>query len=165
MFRGIIAGLILIVILLSVMACGGNNTQSLTPIKAKWIAAKTVASTVSILASEVEGNKMTHFKLNTPDGDLAFMAYELGTDKYVRSNICPPCRSVGFSLKGDVLVCDTCATTFNAKTGEGIAGACADFPKAAVPYQVTEGSITMEEMRCSPPTRIPSSLACHKRMG
>ncbi|MFC1917696.1 Fe-S-containing protein [Chloroflexota bacterium] len=144
MFRRITAGLILIAITLSVMACSGNNTQSLTPIKAKWITTKTVESTVSIPASEVESNKMTHFKFNTPNGDLAFMAYELGVEKHVRSNICPPCRSIGFSLKGDVLVCDTCATTFNAKTGEGITGACADFPKAAVPYKVIEGNMTME---------------------
>jgi len=71
------------------------------------------------------------------------MAYELGGKLYVRANACPPCWSVGFSLQRDILVCDTCRTTFKAKTGDGIEGACVDFPKASVPYEITDGNIVM----------------------
>ena len=77
-------------------------------------------------------------------GDMAFMAYELGGEVHVRANVCPPCRSIGFSLQKNILVCDTCRTTFEAKTGEGIEGACVDFPKASVPYEVTDGNIVMK---------------------
>jgi nitrite reductase/ring-hydroxylating ferredoxin subunit len=99
---------------------------------------------VSIPLSEVEDNKIVHFNLAAPDGDIAFMAYELGGEVHVRSNVCPPCRSIGFALWKDILVCDTCRTTFEAKTGEGIGGACMDFPKASVPYELKNGNLVMK---------------------
>ncbi len=73
------------------------------------------------------------------------MAYVLDGEISVRANVCPPCRSIGFSLEEAVLICDRCATTFAAKTGKGIEGACVDFPKASVPYEVNGGNITMED--------------------
>jgi len=100
---------------------------------------------VSIPVSEVEDNWNIHFKLNIADGNQNFMAYTVDGKTYVRANVCPPCRSVGFSLQGNILVCDTCKTTFEAKTGDGIKGACVDFPKAAVPYEITDGNIVMSE--------------------
>ena len=74
---------------------------------------------------------------------MNFMAYTLDGEIYVRANVCPPCRSIGFSLEEDILICDRCATTFKAKTGDGIKGACVDFPKASVPYEITDGNIVM----------------------
>ena len=75
---------------------------------------------------------------------MNFMAYVLDGEIYVRANVCPPCQSVGFSLGKDVLICDRCATTFEARTGEGIEGACVDFPKASVPYEIIDGNIVMK---------------------
>ncbi|MEE8618941.1 MAG: Fe-S-containing protein, partial [Dehalococcoidales bacterium] len=121
-----------------------SSTQSNEPIKATWVAAWVDGDTVSIPVSEVENNRHIHFELVTPDGDIAFMAYELGEEVYVRSNVCPPCRSVGFALQNDILVCDTCRTTLEAKTGVGIEGACVDFPKASVPYEIDGGNIVMK---------------------
>lgn len=114
------------------------------PIKATWIEPKIMdGDTVSIPLSEVENNWDIHFAVGTPDGDMNFMVYILGEEIYVRANVCPPCRSIGFSLEKDILICDRCATTFKAKTGDGIEGACVDFPKASVPYEITDGSIVM----------------------
>lgn len=73
------------------------------------------------------------------------MASIVDGEIYVRANACPPCRSVGFSLQNDILVCDTCRTTFEAETGDGIEGACVDYPKAPVPYEITDGNIVMSE--------------------
>ena len=140
----IMLGFVLLAMILSVAACSNNNAQSNEPIKATWIEPQVVGDTVSIPVSKVENNKIVHFKLVTLGGDIAFMAYELGGEVYVRSNICPPCRSVGFSLQKDILVCDTCQTTFEAKTGKGISGACVDFPKAPVPYQIKNGNLVMK---------------------
>jgi uncharacterized membrane protein len=123
----------------------GGGVQNNIPIKATWIEPQVVGDTVSVPAGEVEDNKIIHFELVTPDGDIAFMAYELGEEVYVRSNVCPPCRSVGFTLQNDILVCDTCRTTFEAKTGEGIEGACVGFPKASVPYEIDGGNIVMKD--------------------
>jgi nitrite reductase/ring-hydroxylating ferredoxin subunit len=75
---------------------------------------------------------------------MGFMAYVLGDTIYVRASICPPCRGKTYSLDGSTLVCDTCATTFDAKTGKGIAGACVNYPKAPVAYLISDGNIVMK---------------------
>lgn len=113
------------------------------PIKATWIDALLEGDTVSITLAEAEENRNNNFKLETADGTLNFMAYILNGELIVRANVCPPCRSIGFSLDNDILVCDRCRTTFGAVTGDGISGACVDFPKAPVAYEITGTSIVM----------------------
>ena len=115
------------------------------PIKAKWIEPQVNGNAVSISLSELENNWNVHFKLEIQGEDMNFMAYIAGEEVHVRANVCPPCRSIGFSLKNDILICDRCATTFEAKTGDGIQGPCVDFPKASVPYEITAGNIVMSE--------------------
>jgi len=144
MLKGIVISILSILVVLGAAACGGNTTQDVTPIKATWVTVLITGDTASVPVSEVENNKMIHFGVGTPAGDMAFMAYELGEKTHVRSNICPPCRSIGFSLEGNILVCDSCATTFDARTGEGIEGTCVDFPKAPVSYQVIDSNIIMD---------------------
>lgn len=119
--------------------------ESSGPIKATWLEPQLSGDTVSIPVSDIEDNWNTHFKIGTENGDMNFMAYVVDGKIYVRANICPPCRSIGFSLQKDILICDRCATTFEAKTGNGIEGACVDYPKAAVPYSITDGNIVMSE--------------------
>jgi len=123
---------------------GGSN-QSNGPIKATWIEPQVAGDTVSIPVSEVENNWNVHFNLKTQGEDMNFMAYVLDGEIFVRANVCPPCRSIGFSLEEAILICDRCATTFEAETGGGIKGACVDFPKAAVPYEVSDGNIAMKD--------------------
>ncbi len=142
MFRRIALGMLLVVIILFILGCGGSAKATIRP---TWIPTQIAGDMVSVPVSRVQSDKMTHFRLDTPAGEVAFMAYDLAGKTYVRSNICPPCRSIGFSLKGDVLVCNTCGTTFKASTGDGIAGACVGFPKASVPYKITAGNIVMTE--------------------
>jgi uncharacterized membrane protein len=115
------------------------------PIKAQWIEPQVNGDSVSIPVSEVENDWNTHFAVNTQTGKMTFMAYLLNNKIYVRANVCPPCRSIGYSLDGNILVCDRCATTFKADTGDGIQGACVNYPKALVPYQITNGNIVMKE--------------------
>ena len=141
--KKIIIGFVLLAMILNIVACSGNSAQSNEPIKATWIEPQIVGDIVSIPVSEVENSKMTHFKLATIDGDIAFMAYNIDGKLNVRANVCPPCRSIGFSLSRDTLICDTCRTTFKAKTGDGIAGACVGYPKAAVPYEISDGKVVM----------------------
>jgi nitrite reductase/ring-hydroxylating ferredoxin subunit len=118
------------------------------PIKATWItvAVDTDNQTVSIPISELEDNWDVHFKLETTQGDMNFMAYIFEGTAYVRANVCPPCRSVGFSLdeSDGTLICDRCATVFNAETGAGVNGACVEYPKAAAPYEVSGGNLIIK---------------------
>jgi hypothetical protein len=113
------------------------------PVKATWINATTSGDAVTIPLSAVYDDFDTHFKVQMASGTETFMAYFWNGAVYVRANICPPCRSIGFTLNKDILVCDTCGTTFQAKSGAGIAGACVAYPKASVPYKITDNNIVM----------------------
>jgi len=144
MLKKTMLGLVLLAMILSTAACSSSNPQSNEPIKATWIEPQVAGDTVSIPVSEVENNWNVHFNLKTQGGDMNFMAYIVGGEIFVRANVCPPCRSIGFSLEEAVLICDRCATTFKAETGEGIEGACVDFPKASVPYEVSNGNVAMK---------------------
>ena len=122
-----------------------QNPKPSGPIQPKWIEAQVDGDTVSIPLSEVESNWNTRFKLQTADGEIVNMAYVLNGVIYVRASICPPCRSQGFSLTGDILDCNSCHTKFKASTGEGVSGACVNYPKAAVNYEITDGKIVMSK--------------------
>ena len=115
------------------------------PIKAIWVDTQSSNGIVSLPLNEIENNWNVHFKYDTPGEKMNFMAYILDGKVYVRANVCPPCRSIGFSLDDDILVCDRCATLFEAKTGAGIEGACVNYPKASVSYKITNGNVLMNE--------------------
>jgi uncharacterized membrane protein len=134
--------ILLLGVILGVAACSGQDTQR--PVKATWIMPQVTDDTVSIPVSEVNNNKIVHFNVADALGsEMTFMAYELDGKLNIRANVCPPCRSIGFSLNKNTLVCDTCQTTFKAKTGEGISGACVGFPKASVRYEINDGKIVV----------------------
>ena len=122
-----------------------QNPKPSGPIDAKWIEAQVSGDTVSIPVSEIENNWNTRFKLQAADGDISAMAYILNGVIYVRADICPPCRSQAFTLTGNILDCDSCHTKFKAGTGEGISGACVNYPKASVPYKITDGNVVMSK--------------------
>jgi nitrite reductase/ring-hydroxylating ferredoxin subunit len=109
--------------------------------KPTWITPTLIGEQVSIPISAVEQGKMVHFWVSLPSGKEAFMAYKLDGVNYMRADICVPCRSSSFSLQKGVLVCDTCGTTFDAKTGKGISGACKNYPKDAVTWQLDAGNL------------------------
>ena len=115
------------------------------PIQATMIQAEVSGDLVSIPLANVESDWNTQFVVDSANGKMNFMAYLLNNKVYVRADVCPPCRSIGYSLDGNKLVCNRCATTFKADNGDGIAGACVDYPKALVPYEISNGNITMKQ--------------------
>lgn len=143
MLKKIVPALAVIAVILSTASCSSSNPPTNEPIKAIWIEPQVVADTVSIPVSEVENNSNVHFNVKIQGEDMNFMVYLLDGETYVRANVCPPCWSTGFSLDEAVLICDRCATTFKAQTGEGIWGACVDYPKASVPYEIEGNNIVM----------------------
>ncbi len=122
-------------------ACSGGSSSG--PIKAPWVKANVSGNAVSLPVSEVQKNKIVQFRYDTGNGNIAFVTYELNEKLQVRADICVPCRSEDYSLQKDTLVCNTCGTVFSAQTGDGISGACVNYPKAAVPYVLNSGNITM----------------------
>jgi nitrite reductase/ring-hydroxylating ferredoxin subunit len=129
---------------------GKTSAPSVTNklISPTWIGADVIqldGNTMSIPVSEVTSGKMLHFGITDGQGDrMNFMAYSLNGETYARANLCPPCKSIGFSLLGDILVCDNCGTRFNATTGDGISGACVDYPKAEVAHAISDGKMAMQ---------------------
>ena len=115
------------------------------PIAQKWIDPQVAGDKVSIPVSELENNWNTRFRVQTAGGEITAMAYILDGKIYARANVCPPCRSVGFSLSGDILVCNSCSTKFKATTGEGVSGACVKYPKASVSYTISNGNVVMNK--------------------
>jgi hypothetical protein len=113
-------------------------------IKATEITVTVSGDTVSVPLATVQNDWNVHFLVNTAGGQMGFMAYALDNDIVVRASICPPCRGRTYSLDGTTLVCDTCGTTFSAKTGVGISGACVNYPKASVPYNLSGGNLIMK---------------------
>ncbi len=118
------------------------------PSAGTWIEPQIDGDTVVVPVAVVESGVNTKFSVPLSDRTLDFMAYVLDGAVHVRASVCPPCRSQGFALDGVVLVCDACATTFDAVTGEGIAGACVDYPKAEARCSVADGliSLTLEDL-------------------
>ncbi len=146
MLRKIIIGALLLSLALIIVGCSDPTSNPTPPgaIKATWIEPQVAGDTVSIPVSEVENKWNVHFNVQAQGEDMNFMAYVLDGEIHVRANVCPPCRSIGFYLEEAVLICDRCATTFKAETGEGIGGACVDYPKASVPYEINGGNIIMK---------------------
>jgi nitrite reductase/ring-hydroxylating ferredoxin subunit len=145
MLKKTMLGLVLLVAILSAASCSNSNPPGGEPIEATWIEPQVVGDTLSLPVSEVENNWNIHFNVETQGEDMNFMAYVLDGEIYVRANVCPPCWSIGFSLEEAVLICDRCSTTFGAENGEGINGACVDYPKASVPYEIDGDSMIMKD--------------------
>lgn len=97
--------------------------------------------TVPLAAIEEAANG--EFSVTLEDRLLGFVAYLLDGELFVRAAACPPCDSELYSLDGEELICEACATRFDARTGEGIDGACIDYPKAGVAYEVSGGLVSM----------------------
>ncbi|WP_406657998.1 Fe-S-containing protein [Methanolobus sp. ZRKC2] len=143
----VLVSLLAIILSFSVLGCVGSDdsasASSSDPAKGTWIEAEVSGDTVSIPVSSVEHYTNAHFKVNTDIGEVAAMAYILDDEIMVKSNVCPPCGSIGFTLEDDILVCDLCSTVFDAATGDGIQGGCVDYPKESIPYTISDGNIVM----------------------
>ncbi|TFH35635.1 MAG: DUF2318 domain-containing protein [Dehalococcoidia bacterium] len=114
------------------------------PVAAVPLAAVLEGDIVTIPLAAVEDVVNAEFSFNFNNRLLDFMAYTLDGEVFVRASACPPCHSREFALDGETLVCETCATRFDAWTGEGIDGACVDFPKARAVCAVSgDGFVTM----------------------
>ncbi|MBI4334484.1 MAG: DUF2318 domain-containing protein [Chloroflexi bacterium] len=140
-------------LILLLAACSSSQSSAAQPagrraaaggIRPTWIAAETGGDTVALPVGEVQKAIMTHFKVKMTTTEETFMAYQFEGRIHARADICPPCRSESFSLDGDRLVCDTCGTIFEARTGAGVSGACVAYPKASVPYEIRDGRLFMK---------------------
>jgi len=143
--RGVVMAGLAVLLLLAACAAPASPAPSAggEPIPGTWIDVNESGDTVTVPLSLVQEKGNTHFSVTSSGKELDFMGYLLADTLYVRANVCPPCRSRGFALDGDILVCDTCGTKFDATDGSGISGACVDYPKAAAAYKIADGVVTI----------------------
>lgn len=148
-------GLVSLAAILLVAACGGSAAA----VNPTWITPVVSADSVSLPLATVHQDTIVHFWVTTSDGKESFMAYQYGGQTYVRADICPPCRSVDFSLKGDILVCGACGTRFNAVTGKGVSGACVAYPKAEAKWETSGANmvISMDALKTAYRTTVTRS--------
>jgi len=155
--KSIIIVLSVLVISALALGCTGNDSAlkgSAKPVEATWISPEISEDIVSIPLETVDKNTNVHFKVNRDIGELAVMAYNLDDEIFIRSSVCPPCGSIGFALGGDILICDTCGTTFDSSTGMGVEGACVRYPKESIPYNLQDGDLVM---------KMDDVIAAHKK--
>jgi len=103
-----------------------------------------VGDIVTIPLSAIEDVVNTQFAIAVGERSMDFMAYVLDGELYVRASACPPCSVLAYTLDDGKLICGACDARFDAWTGEGIDGACVDYPKAAVAYEVNGDLVTMK---------------------
>lgn len=122
----------------------GPSRFDATALSAVWTEPEINGEMVSIPVELVEKYWIVNFQMTINGKNVPLMAVKTTDGKInIMPRICVPCRSEGWHLKDDVLICDACGTTFDAKSGDGIQGACKDFPKALIPYTTDEGKFTM----------------------
>lgn len=141
---------------IALSACGGSQAQATNPgpgqiavanpkgvVQPTTITATTNGDVASIPLSQVTQNLNTRFIVDTPSGQMSYMAYVWNGNVNVRADICPPCGSRSFRLTNGTLICNACGTVFNAQSGEGKSGACVRYTKEAVNFQVSGDNINM----------------------
>lgn len=140
---GLVIGLGAIIIL---AGCSSGGTAKAGTYPEVVITPTVTNDTVSIPVSIIESKRNVHFELATTKGNTSFEAYLFNDAIQVRASFCVPCQGTSFTLSGDKLICNNCGTVFSANDGTGISGvtACRSYPKAAVPFTTTGGSIIMQ---------------------
>ncbi len=121
-------GLLLAILLPILSACGGQPATAAGAVSGKnlsgtvkqtTIQATVSGDTVTIPAADLDKYGNVNFRVNTANDYYMFMAYQYGDQTYVRADVCVPCGSESFTLKNGTLVCDSCGTVFDVKTGAG----------------------------------------------
>lgn len=125
-------------------AGGGKNLNTI--VKQTTVKATVSGNTVTVPVGDIDKYGNVNFRVNTASDYYVFMSYQYGDQMYVRAALCVPCGSESFTLKNGTLVCDSCGTVFDAKTGAGLRGVttCQRYTKQPVTYQVTGGNVVMQ---------------------
>ncbi len=117
--------------------------QASGPVAATALMISRDGDMVSMPLSAIVAVVNTEFGIVVDERSLDFMAYVFDGELHVRASACPPCAALAYSLDGGTLLCEACDTVFDARTGNGIGGACVDYPKAAVAYEVKGDVVLM----------------------
>lgn len=123
----------------------GPSRFDATSLSAVWATPELSGTSIAIPKDLVEKYWIVNFEVNLGGVRVPLMALKTTEGNInIMPRICVPCRSEGWHLKNDVLICDACGTTFDATTGDGIQGACVGYPKAMIAYTESGGKLVMD---------------------
>ncbi len=89
--------------------------------------------------------KFVAFEFNNNGRVIPLLAYVSGEGKVITAiSMCEPCNSTRFHIKGEQLVCNSCGTTWELNSLDGLSGACQGYPPDAIPSIVVGNEIQIE---------------------
>ena len=111
-------------------------------LRAVWVTPQIEGGKLTVSQADLDRYGLVFFETSVGTTRVPLLALKVGEKDYrVYPRICPPCRSESWHLKDGILVCGACGTTFKAVNGDGIEGACVDYPKAPIPYSLEGGKL------------------------
>lgn len=95
----------------------------------------------------VKEKKFVRFQIaGGKTNDLPIVAYLTEDGKVVTAiSMCEPCNSTEFHIKGSILICNSCGTTWNLNTLEALSGSCGKYPPDPLPSIVAGNEIQIEK--------------------
>lgn len=116
--------------------------------KAKTIQPEILNGKAMINLADVDQMNIAYFELNSLEGDLLpLMAYITSSGRlFVGHSVCA-CGSHGFFLAGEVLVCESCRTTFTIEDQKFVSGSttAGKNPPSRIKSVIENGVIVIEQ--------------------
>ncbi len=95
---------------------------------------------------DLKKNRFIRFNYKSGSSSLPMLAYISEEGKVITAvSVCEPCNSTSFHIKGEELVCNSCGTTWEVNSLNGVSGSCQKYPPDAVPSIVVGDEVHIDE--------------------
>jgi hypothetical protein len=119
---------------------------SSTPLQMTPVLAKVENGKIIIPVDLLKDKKFIRFTYGDPSYGTPLLAYISGEGKIVTAvSVCEPCNSTAFHINGDLIVCNSCGSTWELNDLEAVSGSCGRYPPDAVPNAVVGNEIQIDE--------------------
>ncbi len=117
-----------------------------TPVRMRPAGAVVRDGKIIFSLEELKKNKFIRFDYKSSGTSLPLLAYISGEGKVITAvSVCEPCNSTSFHIKGEELVCNSCGTTWEVNSLNGVSGSCQKYPPDAVPSVVVGDEVHIDE--------------------
>lgn len=118
-----------------------NAIQNMKPVKIEIKNGK-----ISIPLDEVINKKFVKFNYKIGQRNVPVTAFISGEGKLITAiSVCEPCNSTSFHIKNDKLICNSCGTTWELNSLNGVSGSCQKFPPDPIPSTIVGNRILIDE--------------------
>ena len=117
-----------------------------TPVRMRSAPVETRDGKIIFKLADLKKNKFLRFDYSSGTSTLPLLAYISEEGKVITAvSVCEPCNSTSFHIKGEQLVCNSCGTTWEVNSLNGVSGSCQKFPPDAVPSVVVGDEVHIDE--------------------